>query len=492
MDKPVILTRSVSKTLLIINVIVALIYFSWWFNPGHMGNPYLFYALFFGEIYHVFMALLFWFTLWPSDKKEMEPKKNANFAPSVAVFITVTGEPVEVVRRTALATKEMVYRNFKVYILNDGYVAKQDNWKEIEDLAKELHIGCITRKTPGGAKAGNINNALRQTESDIICIFDADMAPFPDLLQKVIPYFSDPKMGFIQTPQYYLNNEKNDVTAGAWEQQEFFFGPVMKGKDSNNSAFICGTNVAIRKKAILEAGGMCETNIAEDFLTSLFIHQKGWKSKYLTEVFATGLAPEDLLSYYKQQLRWARGSLEILFSQNPLFKSHVSFGQKMQYLSSALYYFNGLIVLIDMVMPLIALYYALTPVSASTTSFALFFIPFMFLNLYTLYTASAGRITFRAISFSQASWTLQLKALYAVLLRKKIAFAVTPKQMQSGRFTSLSYPHIMYIIIGIAAVVVGVSREGMSASVAANTAWVMFNAIMFLPFINASFRKTSV
>lgn len=492
MEKPVIHTGSVAKPLLIINCIVALIYFLWWFNPVHMGDPYLFYALFFGEIYHVIMALLFWYTLWPSAKKDLKQTTNTDFSPSVAVFITVTGEPVDVVQRTAEAAKNMHYANFKVFILNDGYVAKKDNWKEIEDLAKELSIGCITRKTSGGAKAGNINNAMRQTESDIIAIFDADMAPYPDFLKKVLPYFEDPKMGFVQTPQYYLNHEKNDVTAGAWEQQEFFFGPVMKGKDRNNSAFICGTNVAIRKTALLQAGGMCETNIAEDFLTSLFIHQNGWKSKYLTEVFATGLAPEDLLSYYKQQLRWARGSLEILFSQNPLFKPRVTFGQKMQYLSSALYYFNGIIVFIDMIMPLIALYYAITPVSATTTSFALFFIPFMFLNLYTLYIASAGRITFRAISFSQASWTLQLQALQAVLLRKKTAFAVTPKQMQSGRFTSLSYPHIMYILIGIAAVIVGISREGMSASVAANTAWVFFNAIMFLPFINASFRKTSL
>lgn len=492
MNKPIIHTGSVTKTLLLLNVAVALIYFSWWFNPSHIGNPILYFALFFGEIYHVAMALLFWYTLWPRTKADTKVEMQSSYTPSVAVFITVTGEPVEIVKNTVQAVKNMHYENFKVYILNDGYVAKKADWEDMEILAKELNVNCITRKTPGGAKAGNINNALRLTKSDFVAIFDADMAPYPDFLKKVIPYFTDDKMGFVQTPQYYLNHEKNDITAGSWEQQEFFFGPVMKGKDRNNSAFICGTNVVIRKKALVEAGGMCETNIAEDFLTSLFIHQNGWKSKYLTEVFATGLAPEDLLSYYKQQLRWARGSLEILFSENPLFKRNVTAGQKLQYLSSSLYYFNGFIVLIDMIMPLFALFYAITPVSASTTSFALFFIPFMFFNLYTLYIASAGRITFRAISYSQSSWTLQLKALQAVLLRQKTTFAVTPKQMQQGSFSFLAYPHIMYILIGFAAIAVGIYREGLTSSVAANTAWVMFNAIMFLPFINASFRKSSI
>lgn len=491
MDKPIIHTGSVSKTLLIINIFFAIIYFSWWLMPGHIGNPYLYYALFFGEIYHVAMALLFWNTLWPREVMKQLPAQ-VSYTPSVVVFITVTGEPVDVVKKTALAAKKMRYSNHTVVILNDGYVAQKDNWQEIEQLAKRIGVHCITRKKPGGAKAGNINYAIKYTKSDLIVIFDADMVPHSDFLLRVIPYFADKKIGFVQTPQYYSNYQKNDVTAGAWEQQEFFFGPIMRGKSTSNAAFICGTNVAIRRRALLEVGGMCETNIAEDFLTSLYIHQRGWTSRYVPDVLATGLAPEDLLSYYKQQLRWARGSLEILFSNNPFLKKNLSNKQRLEYLASSLYYFNGLVVLIDIVMPLIALFFAITPVSASTSSFALFFIPFIFLNLYTLHIASKGHLTFRAISYSQASWTLQLKALIAVLLRQKTKFAVTPKEMMQGNYFFLSYPHVLYIILGIAALAVGIQREGLSPSVAANGAWVVFNATMFLPFIAASFKKQEV
>jgi len=385
----------------------------------------------------------------------------------------------------------MEYPHFKIYILNDGYVGKKDNWMHIEDLAKELGVECLTRKIGGGAKAGNINAALQQTQSEFITIFDADMAPYPEFLQKTMPYFVDNKLGFVQTPQFYKNYLTNDIAGGSWEQQEFFFGPVMKGKDMTNAAFICGTNVVIRRTALVEVGGMNETSIAEDFLTSLYIHKNGWKSKYLTDVLALGLAPEDLLAYYNQQLRWARGSLEILFAHNPFFFKHLSWAQRLQYLSSALYYFNGVIVLIDMIMPLFALFYALTPVAATTTSFALYFVPFMFLNLYTLYLASEARLTFRAISFSQSSWTLQLKALFAVLTKQNTSFKVTPKKQQKGNFLFLSYPHIIYCILGASAFAVGVYREGLSSSVAANAAWVMFNAIMFLPFISASFKKSN-
>jgi cellulose synthase (UDP-forming) len=487
MQKPVIHSEQVSKVLLFLNIFLTLFYFSWWFTPGIIGNPILFYLLFLGEIYHVAMAVLFSITLWPR-KRRTPTHQEKNSEPSVDIFITVTGEPVDIVRKTALAAQNQQYKNKRVYLLNDGFVAKKDNWQDIEELAQELHISCITRKVAHGAKAGNINNALSQTNGELVVILDADMVPFNDFLSKTIPFFNDSKVGFVQTPQYYTNFSFNQITSGAWEQQELFFGPIMIGKDGHNAAFICGTNVVIRRTALEEAGGMCEDNIAEDFLTSQYIHQHGWKSHYLPEVFSVGLAPEDLLSYYKQQLRWARGSLEVLFKENPFFKKGLTFMQRLQYLSSGLYYLNGVIVLIDIIMPLIYLFSGIKPVATTTTSFALYFIPFMVMNLYSLYLASGRHITFRAISFSQASFVLQLQALFSLLLRRNMGFAVTSKQALSGNFLFLAAPHILYTLLGLCAIYVGVNREGVNPSIMTNVAWLIFNVILFIPFINASYH----
>lgn len=484
--KPYLISSGVAtKALLVTNIIASLIYFSWWFNFEQIGNPFLYGLLFFGETYHVLMSILFWYTIWPVKKVEQTHKPVFGY-PTVDIFITVAGEPVDVIRKTVIAAKNIDYSHHKVYILNDGYVAKKDDWKDVETLAKELGVTCITRKVGGGAKAGNINNALRATKSEYIAIFDADMIADPSFLKKLIPYLADPKVGFVQTPQYYINYPENEITAGAWEQQEFFFGPVMEGKNSRNAAFICGTNVLIRRTALEQVGGMYEENIAEDFLTSLFMHQRGWISYYRKEVLAVGLAPQDLLSYYKQQLRWARGSLEVLFKHNSMFKKGLSIGQKLQYLSSGLYYFNGLIVLIDIAVPLFFLLFGLQPVAASTTSFALYFIPFMMLNLYTIFIMSAGSLTFRAISFSQASWVLQLVALTSIIRNKKMEFAVTPKKGQVGNFLFLVYPHLGYIMITILASIWRIALSGTSPAVVTNITWAVFNCIMFLPFIRSA------
>lgn len=480
----------VPHILLIINIGVSLVYFSWWFDVRHIANTFLYFLLFFGEFYHVFMAIAFWLTVWPGSN-QYERKKWSHH-PSIDVFIPVAGEPVDIIAKTVIAAKAMRIYKTNIYILNDGYVAKKENWEEVEKLAQSLGVVCLTRHTAHGAKAGNINDALAVTHGEIVVIFDADMKAYPSFLEKVIPYFQDKKIAFVQTPQYYANYEDNYVSEGAWQQQEFFYGTIMQGKSYRNSAFICGTNVAIRRKALEEVGGMYEKNIAEDFLTSLFIHAKGWQSIYTREILSEGLAPQDLGSYYKQQLRWASGSLEVLFWRNPLFNTHLSWSQRIQYLSSAAYYFNGVIVLIDAIMPLVFLFTGIHIVAAATTTFAFYFVPFMFLNLYTLYLASSESLTFKAISFSQASFVLQLEAIFAAVTRKKLSFAVTSKRKNSGNFFYLAIPHVAYLLLATAGVIVGVDKYGLTPSVVTNIAWLVFNSVLFIPFIQASLPQKNL
>ncbi len=486
-DRHSFLQNTATKKLLILNALFAVLYFIVITFAFQHGNMLLFSLLIVGEIFHLYQIIGFCYTVWDN---RLEAKFKRYFKKPLDVFITVCGEPVEIVRETALAALNMSYSGkFQVYLLNDGFVANKDNWQDIENLAEELGIHCITRRTPGGAKAGNINNALRQTGSPYFVVFDADHVPHENFLREVMGYFADPKMGFVQTPQFYKNQNLNYITKVAWQQQTLFFGPIMSGKNRLNAAFMCGTNMAIRRQAIEEAGGMCEFNIAEDFLTSLFIHEKGWKSVYVPKVLAEGLAPEDFLNYYKQQFRWTRGSLEVIFKYNPLFMRGLTLGQKLQYLTSASYYLSGIVVLIDALLPLLFLFTGMTAVVTSTMMLALVFLPYIFLNLYTLQRSSNFSYSFDAIAFSLSSFILQIKAVIAVLAGQKTSFAVTSKSQEQGNFLYLAIPQIGYIILAIAGTAVGVLREGLSASLLANVSWALVNVVVFLPFIYAAAPK---
>ncbi|MEX0910118.1 MAG: glycosyltransferase [Candidatus Paceibacterota bacterium] len=481
------------KILLVSNILLALIYFYIITFAFEQGNVVLFGLLIAGEVFHVWQVLTYIHTVWETEHTS---KTNAHVYPKVDVFITVAGEPLEIIEETVRAAALMDYPKFEVYILNDGLVAKKDNWKAVEKLAEKLGVTVITRTKAGGAKAGNINNALNVTASvsnpaSLITIFDADHVPHRDFLTKTVTYFIDSDVGFVQTPQYYKNYNLNSVTKSSWEQQQLFFGPICKGKNRLNSATMCGTNMVIRRRAINEVGGMCVDSIAEDFVTGMFLHERGWKSVYVGEVLAEGLAPEDFLSYYKQQFRWARGALDVIFRYNLLFRTNLSFAQKVQYFSSASFYLSGLVVLMNALLPVTFFFTGLVPIEVSSMLLALIFIPYIFVTLYTLQRSSNFSFTFSALAFSMSSFGIHLHALYSVITQRKAVFSITSKRGIKGNYIRLVIPHLIYIGLVSLGIAVAFAREGMSASLVNNTAWAIFNISIFIPFILASLPSRS-
>jgi cellulose synthase (UDP-forming) len=471
------------KILLTLNVALAALYFMVLVFFFPVGNRFLFTLLVIGEIFHLWQVFTFLYTVW--DTNYQSPKNNSH-TPPVDVFITVAGEPVELVEKTVIAARAMDYPNFEVHILNDGYVANKDNWRDIEALAHTLGVHCITRTVPGGAKAGNINNALKLSNNPLVAIFDADHVPHSDFLKKTAPYFAAPKVGFVQTPQFYKNYGENFLTRSSWEQQELFFGPICKGKNRLNAATMCGTNMVISRQALETVGGMCTESIAEDFITGMLMHQRGYTSVYHGEVLAEGLATEDLLSYSKQQFRWARGALDVVFRWNPLFMRGFTWAQRVQYLSSASFYLSGAFVVMDALLPLIFLYTGLVPVKIAGMLLASVFLPYLFFTLYVIQRSSNFTFTFPSLGFSMSAFPIHLKALYSAATFQRSAFGITQKVKQGGNFLPLVKWHLAYIALALGGIPVALWREGFSASLINNGAWALLNIVIFLPFIRAA------
>lgn len=465
---------------------MALIYFYTLAFVFPMGNVVLFSLLIFGEVFHLWQIFTFIYTVYDTS---YEHPKDVRHTPRVDIFITVAGEPTEIVEETARAAVAIRYPHKRIYILNDGYVAQKDNWRDMETLASRLGISCITRKIKGGAKAGNINNALKHTKGTLVAIFDADHVPHPDFLEKTVPFFADPLMGFVQTPQFYKNYGANFVTLSSWEQQELFFGPICRGKNRLNSTTMCGTNMLISRAALTEVGGMVTSSIAEDFVTGVLMHARGYRSVYVPEVLAEGLATEDLLSYTKQQFRWARGALDVIFSYNPLFLRGLTFAQRIQYLASASFYFSGIIVLIDALLPIVFFFTGLVPMQISGMLLATVFLPYFCITLYTIQRSSNFTFTFNALAFSMGSFWIHVQALMAAMLGLKSTFSITPKKMQTGNFLFLSIPHLLYILITAVGFAYAYSHTGFTPSLINNTAWALINIVVFWPFVWASLPR---
>lgn len=97
--------------------------------------------------------------------------KTGSYIPSIDIFIPTLNEPLAVLRRTLVGCQTLDYARKTVWLLDDG------KRPEVEALCRDLGCRYLSRPKPLHAKAGNLNYALRQTQADLIAIFDADFIP---------------------------------------------------------------------------------------------------------------------------------------------------------------------------------------------------------------------------------------------------------------------------------------------------------------------------
>ncbi len=199
---------------------------------------------------------------------------------SVDVFFATYSEDPELVRLGLQDAKRIRYPhpiNLQVHVLDDG------KRPAMEAVAREEGVNYITRSDNVGFKAGNLRNAMTSTSGDFILICDADMRPFPTFLEETLGYFRDPKVAWVQTPQWFydvppgvplpaaLGKWLGGVGRGLGRAFERVFGPVQIGQDPfandpqlffdvilrrrnwANASFCCGAGSIHRREAVMEA-----------------------------------------------------------------------------------------------------------------------------------------------------------------------------------------------------------------------------------------------
>lgn len=234
--------------------------------------------------------------------------------PSVDVFIATYNEPAEVLERTLVGALALDWpaERLDVWVLDDG----QRDW--LRDLCADKGAGYLTRADNAHAKAGNINAALKRTQGAFVMVLDADFVPRRDFLRRTMGFFEDPSIGIVQAPHSFFNRDPMqtnlDLRGTLPDDQRLFFEAIMPGRDGWDCAFCCGSNSVTRRAALEAAGGGLPTgSITEDMLLTLVLLREGYKTRYLAERLAVGLAPESLPAFFVQRARWARGALQMVF-----------------------------------------------------------------------------------------------------------------------------------------------------------------------------------
>ncbi|NER84783.1 MAG: hypothetical protein F6K42_35760 [Leptolyngbya sp. SIO1D8] len=226
-----------------------------------------------------------------------------------------------------------------------------------------------------------------------------------------------------------------------------------------------------------------------------------WRSAYHNEVLAEGLAPDDLGSTLKQKLRWAQGTIQVLVRDNPLLKSGLTWGQRLQYFQTMYSYFAGFFVVIFLICPIVSLFTGIIPVSTFSAEFALHFIPVYVINRLTLMAATLGipmREIWRNEQYAISLFPLQVQAVWSVLTGKKIKFQVTPKQRQSGVYWRLIRMQLIFFALTIGGMVWGLMQLVLGhrsdlGTYAINVGWGFYHVAILWAIIRAAYwqPKTS-
>ena len=468
-----------STRLAIIGALLATMFYQLFLmNPAYRGPTWLWLSMVLAEGLTAFHAIGTWWTILAHDDRP-EPlavsvyreqlRSGGVEVPSIDVFITAYGEAPELVRTTMRAARDMDLPH-KTWVLDDG----DDD--ELERICAQEGVGYLRREGGQHAKAGNVNAALARTNGEFIVIFDADHVPEPSFLIQVLPHFQDYEVAFVQSPQSYTNHV-NLVSTGSAEAQRIFYELVCPGKNYFNAVFCVGTNVIFRRQALDEIGGLHTASNSEDIWTSLELHRRGWRSVFLREALARGLAPDNLLSYFKQQFRWSYGGFEVLI-RGKLFRRRtgLTLDQRFQYLLVGTNYLLSLSVLVFMFLPSAYLLFGLSPVRADLHTWLTHYVPFYVLIVLVTWLQCGG-FKPAAIVTSIGAAPVHARALLMVLLRRKASWTVTNARAGGLPGVELVLPQIALLLLNAVAIVVGLSAVTDPPAVALAVGWAVLHML---------------
>ncbi len=486
-------TERIRRLVAVVAILVTL-YYLYWRVTGTLNHnaPVLAWSLWGAEVFGAITTFLFYFTVWrPINRKPPEPLTGRK----VDIFIPTLNESVSVLRTTLLACNDITYPH-RTLVLDDGGRA------EVKKLCEELRCVYLSRKDHRHAKAGNLNFGLDNSDAEFIAVFDADHVPLPHFVDRLIGYFKDEKLSFAQAPQEFYNidsfQHRTDYRKKyIWTEQNLFYSLIQPGRDRWNAAYFVGSSALMRRKALDDIGGFARESVTEDMLTSIRLHAKGWRSVYHNEHLAYGIAAETILPFHIQRVRWGLGGWQVFFRSNPLFIRGLKFSQRLCYLASLIYPFEGFQKFIFYVVPPITLFTGILPMNALDIQYLLHFVPYYAISMFAFNEMGRGYGgSLMLEQFSMGKFMTYMQTLGVFLLPSKARrFKVTPKG-EGKAPRRLLVPQYTVILVSMTAIVWALVQlvfqlRNDEFIIAVNSLWALYNTGLGIAIIQYARQKIS-
>jgi cellulose synthase (UDP-forming) len=202
------------------------------------------------------------------------------------------------------------------------------------------------------------------------------------------------------------------------------------------------------------------------------------------------MGPQELGGYFKQQFRWALGTIG-LFRKTILeffFRpGNLGFHKVWEYILSGTYYFTGWVFLLLWIMPVLYIFFGVPSIFAYPEIFLTIFFPYLILTLFTFLLTLrqrgyGSRDLFIGIILSSVTFPVYIKASVLGMLGVKGSFGITPKSGSDSLPLRDLWPQTALLLIGFAAIVWAVNRyfyTGLDGpALLVNALWCAYNVVI--------------
>src|SRR5579871_2317649 len=305
-------------------------------------------------------------------------------------------------------------------------------------------------------------------------------------------FLRDKKLAMLQTPHHFYSPDPFERNLQQFRiipnEGELFYGIVQDGNDFWNATFFCGSCAVLRRTALDEIGGIAVETVTEDAHTSLRMQMNGWNTAYINIPQAAGLATERLSAHVGQRIRWARGMIQILRTDNPLFAPGLKFPQRLCYFNAMCHFLYAIPRLIFLSAPLIYLILSHTNVPGYWAAILAYALPHLILsNVTNSRIQGEHRHSFwNEIYETVLSPYILLPTMMALINPKLGKFNVTAKGGIVKRTffdKKIAQPFLVMLVFNISGLIMAIPRfflwdTSRQGTVLMNVIWCLFNLVI--------------
>lgn len=417
--------------------------------------------------------------------------RRSRSVPRVDIFIATYNEGLEILEKTIVAALAIDYPDFRVWVLDDT----RRDW--LKAFCAQVGANYVTRPDNTHAKAGNLNNGLQHSAraehgggAPYIMVLDADFAPNKNILMRAIGLFGDPKVGVVQTPQFYYNADPiqyNLRSTECWvDEQRAFFDVMQPAKDAWGTAFCIGTSFVVRREALSLIGGFPTGTVTEDIHLTYRLMPHGYVTRWLNERLSVGLSAEGLPEYISQRSRWGLGTIQVaLTADGPLRGRGYTLGQRMHYVHGLLHWLSRPFTLMLLAGPLLYWYFDVPTLYGEPMQFLAYGVPALLLYwAYSIWvTGSRALPIFTEVTQIVAALAVSATLVSAFFKPFGRPFKVTnkgldrSKLMIHGKFAALYGCLILLSGMGLAR---AVAADAAASGLVFNFAWTAVSMVLYL------------